>query len=226
MPMLLLYCMTQDDVPSPCRGLADVGSAEVRDIAKNGVRYFYSEWQPDGSPQAIKSQALEFHKVIQKIFDHTTVIPFRFPTSVAGENELAELMAAQSSGYALELARLNGMVQMKINIEGGSHVSTTVTSGTEYLKQRQAADAPMKAAIEKIQHATHGLVAQKKQSRRGNTMHVFLLVSRDRAAELRAAVESLGELPAKVTMSGPWPPSEFANCYPEVPMPQEQPERP
>jgi hypothetical protein len=213
--MLLLYCMTEDEVPSPCRSLPGVGGAEVRDVSKNGVRYFYSDWDADPTPEGLKAQALEFHKVVQKIFEHTTVVPFRFPTSVPGGDELAELMARQSGGYAQELARLHGMVQIKISVEGAGHASATATTGSEYLRQRQAADAPMTATLEKIEHSTHSVAQQTKRTRRGNTANLFLMVQRERLRELKSALKSLGELPAKVTISGPWPPSEFVNCYPE-----------
>ncbi len=213
--MLLLYCMTEDEVPSPCRGLAGVGDAEVRDVAKNGVRYFYGGWHADASPEGLKAQALEFHKVVRKIFEHTTVIPFRFPTSVAGDGELAELMEQQSGEYALELSRLRGMVQIKISVEGAGHASATATSGSEYLKQRQAADAPMNATLEKIEHATHSIAQQTKRTRRGVTTNFFLLVLREKLPELKSALKSLGELPTRATISGPWPPTEFVNCYPE-----------
>lgn len=190
------------------------------DVAKNGVRYFYSQWHVDASPEGVKAQALEFHRVVQKIFEHTTVIPFRFPASVAGESELAELMAQQSGGYAQELTRLQGMVQIKISVEGGGHAATTATTGSEYLKQRQATDAPMNAALETIERAARSLSQQIKRTRRGKIANLFLLVKREQLPDLKSALRSLGELPAKVTISGPWPPSEFANCYPELPVEQ------
>lgn len=213
--MLLLYCMTDDEVPSTCRGLVGVGGEEVLDVAKNGVRYFYSQWQADASPEGLKAQALEFHKVVQKILEHTTVVPFRFPTSVPSHNELAELMAQQSSEYSKELVRLHGTVQIKISVEGAGHAAVTATTGSDYLKQRQAADAPMHATLEKIERAAHSVAQQTKRTRRGNMANLFLLVPRERLPELKSALRSLGELPAKVTISGPWPPTEFVNCYPE-----------
>jgi hypothetical protein len=213
--MLLLYCMTEDEVPSPCRGLTGVGGEEVRDVAKNGVRYFYSGWHADPSPEGLKSQALEFHKVVQRILEHTTVIPFRFPTSVPGADELTELMSQQSGGYAQELTRLHGTVQIKISVEGAGHASATATTGSEYLRQRQTADAPMNATLEKIEHAAHSIAQQTKRTRRGITTNLFLLVPREKLAELKSALKSLGELPTKATISGPWPPAEFVNCYPE-----------
>src|SRR5437868_6208582 len=214
--MLLLYCMTQDDVPSPCRSQNGVNGAEILDVAKNGVRYFYSQWHPARSADEVKQQALEFHRTNQKILEHTTLIPFRFPTSVANDAELAELMEAQSSEYALELHRLQGMVQMKVAVEGGSHASVTASSGTEYLKQKQIANAPMNSAIEEIKRAAAQLVTETKQRRRGNGVALFFLLQRERVDQLRAVLQGLQTFSAKVTFSGPWPPSEFVNCYPDV----------
>jgi hypothetical protein len=213
--MLLLYCMIKDDVPLRCSSIAGVG-AEMQHAAKNGVRFLYSNWRAAQSADDIKQQAVQFHRAIQAVLASTTLIPFRFPTSVAGENELTELMETQSSEYALELERLHGMVQMKVTVEGSSHQDVKVSTGTEYLKQRQAADAPMNSALGKIKHATHSLARETKQSRRGTITNLFLLIERDHIEQLRSAIEGLGALEARVSFSGPWPPSEFVNCYPEV----------
>jgi hypothetical protein len=212
--MLLLYCMIPDDVPLRCGGISGVNGVLLQDSAKNGVRYLYSSWNPAHSADDLKQQAVQFHRVMQTVLDEVTLIPFRFPTSVRDHDELNSLMAAQSSEYAQELVRLHGMVQMKVSVEGSSHSDVQAKTGTEYLKQRQAADAPMNSAIEKIKHATHAFAKETEQSRRGTVTHLFLLIRRDDDAKVRAAIEQLGELPAKVTFSGPWPPSEFVNCYP------------
>jgi Gas vesicle synthesis protein GvpL/GvpF len=215
--MLLLYCMIQDDVPIPCAGIAAVGGAELREVSKNGVRYFYSEWRPARQTvEGLKQEILEFHRVNQGILEHATSIPFRFPTHVADESELTSLMEAQSGEYALELKRLRGMVQMKVAVEGSNHANVTTSSGTEYLKQRQIANAPMNAAVEKIKNAAHDIASEIKQTRRGNGTSIFFLVPRERIDDLRNALGDLA-FEAKVTFSGPWPPSEFVNCYPELP---------
>jgi hypothetical protein len=215
--MLLLYCMIQDDVPIPCGGIAAVGNAELREVAKNGVRYFYSDWKPARQTvDGLKQEILEFHRVNQNILEHATSIPFRFPTHVANESELARLMEAQSGEYAQELQRLHGMVQMRVAVEGSHHANINASSGTEYLKQRQMANAPMDAAVEKIKRAAHGIASDTKHIRRGNGTSIFLLVPRERMDDLRNALSDLA-LEAKVTFSGPWPPSEFVNCYPELP---------
>lgn len=215
--MLLLYCMIEDDASVPCAGIAAVGGTELREVAKNGVRYFYSDWKPARQTvDGLKQEILEFHLVNQKILEHTTSIPFRFPTHIGNEPELARLMEAQSGEYAQELQRLHGMVQMKVAVEGSSHANVTTSSGTEYLKQRQIANAPMDAAVEKIKRAAHGIASETKQIRRGNGTSIFFLLPRERMDDLRNTLNDLA-LEAKVTFSGPWPPSEFVNCYPELP---------
>lgn len=188
----------------------------MKDFAKNGVRYFYSDWQPGRSAEEVKQQALEFHRANQRILEHVTLIPFRFPTSVAKEQELKNLIDAQSSDYSQELVRLRNMVQMKVTVEGSSHTSTAAANGTEYLKQRLLANAPMNSAVEEIKHAAAHWSREAKQSRRGNGITLYFLVAREKATEFRSALERLSRLAAKVTFSGPWPPSEFVNCYPEV----------
>jgi hypothetical protein len=214
--MLLLYCMIRDDVPLRCSGIRGVDGAQIEDAAKNGVRYLYSQWHPARNADEVKQQAVQFHRSLQTVLDETTLIPFRFPTSMRDHEELNLLMSSQSSEYASELQRLSGMVQMKVSVEGSSHQDVKAQTGTEYLKQRQAADAPMSETLEKIKHAMHHFTKEIKQSRRGTITHLYLLIQRDDGEQVRAAIAQLGDLPAKVTFSGPWPPSEFVNCYPEA----------
>jgi Gas vesicle synthesis protein GvpL/GvpF len=215
--MLLLYCMTQDEIALPCSGIAGVSGADLCEVAKNGVRYFYSEWDPANSADGVKQQALEFHRVNQEILEHITLIPFRFPTSVAGEAELAGLMEAQSSEYSQELERLRGAVQMKITIEGPESPNTLApaSSGTEYLKQKQRVTAPVNAIVEQIRRTTAGLAHETKQSHRQNGVVLFVLVQREHIEGVRIALSKLDVEASKVSVSGPWPPSEFVNCYPE-----------
>ena len=87
--------------------------------------------------------------------------------------------------------------------------------------QRQLANAPMDAAVEKIKHAAHNIAIETRQTRRGPSTTIFLLVPRDRVDQLRRVLTALA-LEAKVTFSGPWPPSEFVNCYPELPQAKQE----
>jgi hypothetical protein len=219
--MLLLYCMTPDDIALPCK-LHGVGGAEVRDVAKNGVRYFYSDWEPAKNADEVKQQALQFHHATQEILRHATLIPFRFPTSMATEAELADLMAAQSSEYAQELERLRGAVQMKITVEGAATATapSKASSGTEYLKQKRTLSAPVTSILEQIKRGTAGVVDETKQSHRRTGTVLFVLVQRDRIEQLRAVLSKIAIGDAKVSLTGPWPPAEFANCYPELPRKQ------
>ena len=213
--MLLLYCMIPDDASLRCHAVSGVGGAEMNEVAKSGVRYFYSEWRPANGTEELRQQAVEFHRANQKILERATLIPFRFPTHVSNETDLAALMETHSGVYAQELSRLNGMVQMKVTIEGSAHAHTPVTSGTEYLRQRQVANAPMETALEDLQQALTNLVTATKRARRGNASVLFLLIERGRIEAFRSAIAGLGDMPVRVVSSGPWPPSEFVNCYPD-----------
>lgn len=218
--MFLLYCMMKDDPPFACSAVG-AGGAKVQDVAKNGVRYFYSEWNPSKTADAVKEDVLRFHNVVHSIFDHQTVIPFRFPTSVADEAGLAALIASTSSEYDTELVRLHNTVQMKVKISApaADFPSTPAASGTEYLKQRQRAASPVSDTVKTIEAATAPLVIQTKKSHPANDVVLHLLLQRDQQEELKHRFSLLSGLPAAVTISGPWPPTEFVNCYPELPPP-------
>lgn len=221
--MLLLYCMSQDEPLPACGKLTGVGGAEVRDVAKNGVRYYFSDWNPGGTSQAVKEDVLRFHQVVQAVFAEQTVIPFRFPTSVAGEAELAALMEKTSSQYASEFARIGDAVEMRIRIKGKRLEDLPpASSGTEYLKQKQTAAAPVVETLKAITIAVLPIVRDTNMASRDGSAELNLLLQRTRQEELKRILSGLTGLPAAVTVSGPWPPSDFVNCYPELSQTKDQ----
>jgi len=136
-------------------------------------------------------------------------------------------MESTSSEYATELVRLHGAVQMKVLVDAPAAdiPPAPATSGTEYLKQRQRAASPVNGVVKKIEDATSPLVHEVKRSHRGDAVILYLLLQRERQEELKHAFSLLSDLQAAVTISGPWPPSEFVNCYPEIPEAEEIPKR-
>src|SRR5213078_4246868 len=65
----------------------------------------------------IRESALEFHRTVQELFRQAAVVPFRFPTILADENEISAFLAKHSSEYESALLRLRDAVQMEIRIE-------------------------------------------------------------------------------------------------------------
>ena len=205
--MLLLYCMAEvkADPPIPPRG---VRSAAVEGVQHGPLVCYLSRYEsfPGGSAEELKQDALDFHWTINHVFEKQAVIPFRFPTLLATESDLTNFLTRKSSAYAADLQRLRDLVQMEVRVTLPAEAPASDT-GTAYLKAKF--DAAQKAT--ELENLVRSAV-QAEWRQRGNRH--FALIPRGAVAEFRDKIADLGQ--ASLRVSGPWPPSEFVNCYPEV----------
>jgi hypothetical protein len=212
--MLLLYCMAEasPDAPLPPRG---VRSAAVETLTHKSLLCYLSCYEsfPGGSGDELMKDALDFHWAINLVFEKTTVIPFRFPTLMKSEEELNHFLDQHADAYLADLQRLKGQVQMEVRVTEQperimpSENALGINSGTAYL-QRKAALAQYFAHFEQLMKTA----AQAEWKQRAN--RYFALVPRAAVAEFRDKINDLGQ--ASLRVSGPWPPTEFVNCYPEA----------
>jgi hypothetical protein len=114
--------------------------------------------------------------------------------------------------YRKALTQLNGMAQMEIRLTqlGSGPASTEATTGTEYLKARQAQSQTITAAIEALHSAAGALVHEWKTREAAGVTRLYALISHEKAAEFKRVmgfVRLSGG--TRAVISGPWPPSEF-----------------
>lgn len=212
--LLLLYCMAEKrpDAPIPPRG---VRGAPVEVTQHSGLACYFSRYEEfrGGTADELKQDALDFHWTINHVFEQQTVVPFRFPTLLSGSPALEDFLREHAAAYRADLKRLRDRVQMEVRAPvKASEAAASAASGTAYLKARF--DAAQEAtALESLlrQAAPH---AEWKQ--RAN--RYFALITRGGEQPFRDAIAALGRSDLRV--SGPWPPTEFVNCYPDLPQNQ------
>jgi hypothetical protein len=157
----------------------------------------------------VKASALQFHHVVSAIFAHAAVVPFRFPTLVADENELTSHLRAHAAEYRDALVRLRGMVQMEMRI---SHAASSASgeSGTQYLRHRQERHAHLREAACNVRNATQLLVNDWRERETNKGWRCYALVARGQAGKFQEMVRSL-EAPSglQLKVTGPWPATEF-----------------
>jgi hypothetical protein len=212
--MLLLYCMTEAGVDSG--QLLGLQGAEILSSEIDGLACHFSALKnPKGKTQ---DDALAFWAVIHAYFQKSAIIPFRYPTFIPDEIAIQEFLAANASLYLGELGRIRGLVQMKITIQTQLvPESAAPTSGTEYLKQRQRASQSASAATEAIKDAGADVVREWKQEQRKDATILFAMIERSSLGEFKSLISKIENIDAQVSISGPWPPSDFVNSSPELP---------
>lgn len=219
--MLLLYGMTAED--PQLQDQPGVRGAKIDGIAEAGVHCIFSEFNPQNStPESLTQDALALHTVLQQILRQQTVLPFRFPTLLADEAALRVFALRHGAAYAAELGRLKNSVQAEVRITRSAEIpasSDRPASGTEYMKRKQSAMQAVDALASEL------LSRQVREHRRrtlptsGNEQHIKLtcLLEKDDFHEFKMRVNAI-TLAAGITLrlTGPWPPADFANCYPEA----------
>ena len=207
--MLLLYGMAEGmDGEGPSLPPQGVRSTPVETLRRGALVCYFSRYEsfPGGSADELKRDALDFHWTVNHVFEKQTVIPFRFPTLLAADADLENFLKRNRDAYLADLQRLRDRVQMEVRFSM-PEVAPASGTGTAYLKAKF--DATQK--VVELENLMKSAVAAEWKQR---GPRYFALIPRAVVTEFRDKLAGLGQ--ASLRVSGPWPPSEFVNCYPET----------
>jgi hypothetical protein len=229
--VLLPYCiiassagLVVSDVAPDIVPKTGVRHARVEEVSHERLRCFYSRFEPEQLTAVTTEDALQFHAVVNAIFQQSAVIPFRFPTLVEGEAELEEFLRQHSSGYERALTELRDLVQMEllISVEAPPAVATEPAaverSGTKYLQSRRDAQQRLETAAEEAKTAAGELVQDWKvksfvpsaSSTKMGGLRCYALIKRGAIEPVRQRMSKLTVGSGmKVHVNGPWPATEF-----------------
>ncbi len=172
---------------------------------------FTAHMPQEPAPEMVKA----FHRVLQRIFAQTAIIPFRFPTVVESEDVLRQFVESRSADYSSALRRLRDKVQMDVRVTlksggGAADSSSQSQSGKSYLQDRRARYQQAQSILEEFRRVSDSLAEKWVQRDTQFGIRAFALVNRSSLPlflEKIASVLTPAGISARVT--GPWPPSEF-----------------
>jgi hypothetical protein len=207
--MLLAYCITEAHFePLPMKG---VGGMALEHFTEGGLRCFVSHHEAL-SGDNVQRSALEFHHALSAILVSTALIPFRFPTLLAGLDELTAHIRENYEDYEAGLQRLRHALQMeaRITLADTAPETETSTSGRTYLEGRRNRLQSLESISAALRHAVAPWLLDWKQKETSRGLRCYALVDRDSLAHFReAAAEITVEASVRLHLSGPWPASEF-----------------
>ena len=221
---LLAYCVTETSaaVEAPYTGVA---GSPIQNVEHDDLRCFVSPSTEDSPLPAsqLREAALAFHRVIDKIFHQTAIIPFRFPTLLAGEPELIAYLAEHSVEYGAALTRLRDMVQMEIRLKfkgstskrgvadsSGVSGAEAKPSGTAYLQKISVHHEKLEVAAKELRQACLSSIRGWRQRDLSEGIRCFALVERGSVGRFQTELRTVGIEPAlEARLSGPWPASQF-----------------
>lgn len=207
---ILVYCIA-DQAASPDVGRG-VAGLPVLHCEETGLVALFSRNTSAESwtGASLKESAREFHNVLHRTFASHAIIPFRFPTLMRDEDELASHVRDNAAEYLSQLKAFENSVQMDISIALLEPQSAAPqTSGAEYLRTRQKRSDDLLAVAKQI-HELAGETAEQWRDRpASNIRKLFALVHRDSVEAFRERLKRLSPQNLNVRVSGPWPVTEF-----------------
>ena len=209
---LLAYCIMEASAVVEMSS-AGVAGARVEELQEFGLRCCFSRFESREHLSRIPAveSAYSFHQVLQGLFRQAALIPFRFPTLLENVDELRQHLQEHAPQYIEALSRLRHMVQMEIHIgmNQATQRGSQAASGREYLQQRQARAAELKATAERFNQATRVWIVEWRERQTDGEMRCYALLRRDAVTSFQQAAQALSESLPGTRLSGPWPPAEF-----------------
>lgn len=210
MSRVLVYCgfLHDEKISSPEIG---VNRARVEVLASGRLRLLWSEIEWPFEQALLQQSALDFHRVVQHVFQQIAVVPFRLLSVFDDLAALEQFATENGERFVADLERLREFVQMEAVVYIiAPRLPADADSGRAYLQQKAAAvrlsadhAAAVREAVKAMSREVH--VREVK-----NGSRIFALVKRGDEARFRKAVKAVPlEDPVSRRLSGPWPAAEF-----------------
>lgn len=184
--------------------LETVSSAEAAMVVEECER------QPDAS----KTEAMQFARILEDLAGSTTLLPVRFPSAADSRSEIRAELDRRGHEWHRRLDQLEGAVELVVRASWSSHSAPALADqpvGERYLRERAAAfhaDELLATELEEVA-APWCREIQRLSARRG--VRLACLTRREVTSKLRDALHTWQRQAAgrEVLASGPWPPFSF-----------------
>jgi len=214
---LLLYALVTPSGAKP--RLRGMRGEPLRVVSAAGVGALIGAVSSSPQPQARNLRA--YHDVMLAVSRRfTALVPVRFGTAVADEEELSFILRTRAETFRRLLAAVRGRVQMTarfVDVSGGEEDSARPadrSSGTAYLRSRATLHVRLaeSAACVQLRGRVERWIRGERLEWRNRVMTMYHLVPRGAAERYRRAIEDIA-LPdgRRVHVSGPFPPFAFAD---------------
>jgi Gas vesicle synthesis protein GvpL/GvpF len=205
---LLLYCVAEAGIEHITQ--SGVAGLLVERIESCGISAFYSQHSTADTwlKMHVKDAAREFHKIQQKIFASSAIVPFRFPTMFETEEKLRQHLNQHAKEYEELLQRFTNCVQIDILLSQSA--APAAESGAQFLRDRQNRARTFERGAEHLHTAAQPAIKDWRQRSTSKGLRCFALLERKGVEEFNERIKA-ASLPDGITarVSGPWPVAEF-----------------
>lgn len=216
--MIYAYAIGRSGMGLPSR--RGLGGARLRELASGRLVVVYSRHRtlrPQPSPDLV----LTHERVVEELMDRRPLLPLRFGTMLASEDELVAAVTARQDELGRALDHVRGRAELGLRVvcppavePRGRGGATGRRSGRSYLLARAAEHRRVGQVVRDVHLPLAGLAAASSVRERPRPPAVVVaayLVEWDRVADFRERATTLAarhdDLLFHVT--GPWPPYNF-----------------
>ena len=215
----LLYCIVQQDLDKhpPEPGMCVV--------AAHGLAAVVSRVEETSAAPSVSS-VLAFERVVEAIHARQAVIPLRYGCLMESEPAIVRLLEDHRQEYGAQLARLLGMTEMGIRVlwpaRAGVPPAFPPSPGAAYLASLRdryptagALDREEGQLADRIAGLLSGCSTEQRRevssSSQRRLLSLYFLTSKDGEERFRSEARKIcPPSGAKILLSGPWPPYNFA----------------
>ncbi len=108
--MVLLYAVT--DAHAPATEGAGLGDEPLRAVTHEDVRAVVSD--TEHTPPADEARLWAYEQVVERLMADTAILPARFGTTAAGDEEITAMLAERQSELTGALARVREAVEYAV----------------------------------------------------------------------------------------------------------------
>lgn len=213
---ILLYAISRDDARAPA-------APELREICAAGLRALAGPVQEPLT--ADLEELVHYEETLESVMAQHTILPMRFGSVVADEQEVRNLLTARAREFGTVLAQLDGAVEFGVQASvtseagaesaGGSQTSGSGQAYMQDLQRRQHSrrelrtwmDAALKPVVRRSVYRVTPVCG-------ANSISAAYLV--DSAAQdrfLQCVAELAETADRHLSWSGPWPPYTFVEGF-------------
>jgi hypothetical protein len=190
-----------------------------------GLGLWSTEWAPDIKLE--RPDALEHHRLVERICAAQPCLPVRFGTAFATADEARASLDKRAAALRAALARVAGKSELALTLlwrepSAPQRIESTAGPGRQYMETRRAefgARESRRARAESMVEQVVGELAIERQLVWHETctsdnvaVSLAVLVPTERAGERKAQLEQVaaGFPDVLPVLNGPWPPYTFA----------------
>jgi len=231
---LLLYCIFRSEASLPASLPGGIDGSALALAVEGELTAAYSTAPDDSLPAPTPLQAKAYAHAVDVMHRTCTVLPMRYGNVLANEQQTVEFLRKHKAEFLAKLQELDGCIEMGIRMimskegqqAGNDADAPPPQNGAAYLqaRRRQYAELDSVAQLAKdhadrCRAAFNGLLVQCKiesstlPDSAGDValLSLYFLVKKECEQPFRRAFRELADRElAKLILSGPWPPYNFA----------------